>query len=136
MDNNTNTADCTDSTNCISLAASQSRRRNIQEKGHQEKVRALAPEIGAFSQLQGHRILESILDEFDEDISIPRLQEKTGVTYTGLWYCLRGKRKWNVELWLDVLMSLGVVDVEKDKIVIHTRPGRELRKKNKRLANL
>ena len=54
----------------------------------------------------------------DMDIDIKALSEAVGVSNTNMWFYFHGKRKWNLETWLDTLACLGLLRASKNGIHI------------------
>jgi hypothetical protein len=64
----------------------------------------------------------------DMDIDIKALSEAVGVSNTNMWFYFHGKRKWNLETWLDTLACLGLVKTTANSIIIQIPPDKEERK--------
>jgi len=78
--------------------------------------------------LISHKIIKSAIDYRDDHLNLSFLAEMCDITKTGLYYCLSGRRKWNVEVWLKVLTALDCIEVEDDLIVIHTKKAQRFNK--------
>lgn len=69
----------------------------------------------------------------DMDIDIKALSDAVGVSNTNMWFYFHGKRKWNLETWLDTLACLGILRTRENCIIIDIPPSSDERLHFKRL---
>ena len=78
-------------------------------------------------------MIEGAIEKYG-NLNLLALSSKCEITYTGLWYTVKGMRKWNTELWLKVLCALDAIEVKKDRIIIHTKDAPEIGEMVEQLA--
>jgi hypothetical protein len=72
------------------------------------------------AQKISQHMIEFALGSIDHDVNITQLSRMLGINTSTLWFKISGKRKWDVESWLDLLCATGNMKIEKGKIVIKT----------------
>jgi len=72
-----------------------------------------------FRDMFSHKIVHEALGTA-EVTNVQRIADSCNTSYTGLWYALKGRRKWNAEVWLRTLASLGALEIDGDKMIINT----------------
>jgi hypothetical protein len=70
------------------------------------------------AQKISQHMIEYVLGSIDHDVNISELSRILGIHSSTLWFKISGKRKWDVENWLDLLCVTGNMKAEEGKIII------------------
>jgi hypothetical protein len=65
------------------------------------------------------QIVNESISRYDK-INISQLAKSVGVPKTTIWFPLNTDRPWNADNWLKVMIKLGAIRKEDDKIVIES----------------
>ena len=73
--------------------------------------------MNRYENTRASRIMRRVMKDFREG-DLPELARVIDGSYTNMWFYAEGKRKWNLEVWLDVLAALGALRLANNRVVL------------------
>jgi hypothetical protein len=87
---------------------------------------------------ESHKIFEEALESYRQDkyFHTTEMSKDLGIPLTSLNYNMSGKRKWNADKWLLVMLYLGAAEVRGEKLIINTKFAKVLKDRVKKYKGL